>query len=86
MSFWGFPGTVSCIAGPTYICTGCVDPLAVFFSHDCIYIWGLYFVRRLRGSAPAAFWLLPADALWPLGVVVVVIFLHRLFRFVSANT
>ena len=56
------------------------------FLHDCIYIWGLYFVRRLRGSVPAAFWLLPEDALRPLGVVVVLIFLHRLHRSVSANT
>ena len=44
------------------------------FFYDCIYIWGFYFVRRLQGSVPGAFWLLPGDALQPLGVVVVFFF------------
>ena len=57
-----------------------------FVLYDYIYITGLFFMRRLRGSVPAAFWLLPGDALRPLGVVVVVIFFHRLQRSVSANT
>ena len=51
-----------------------------------VYVWGFYFVCRLRGSVPAACWLLPGDALRSLGVVVVVIFWHRLQRSVSANT
>ena len=44
------------------------------FLYECIYIWGFYFVRRLRGSVPTAFWLLPGDARRPLGVVVVIFF------------
>ena len=47
---------------------------------------GACILCRLRGSVPAAFWLLPGDALRPLGVAVVVIFLHRLQRSVSTNT
>ena len=72
VSFWLLPGTVPGISGAFCICAGCVDPLVAFFLYECIYIWGFYFVRRLRGSVPTAFWLLPGDARRPLGVVVVV--------------
>ena len=79
LSFWVVLGTVSCIAGASYIFAGCVDPLATFLLHDCIYMWGSYFVRWLPGSAPAAFWLFPGHALRALGVVVVVIFFTDCF-------
>ena len=59
LSFWLLPGTVPGSSGAFCICAGCVDPLAAFFLYDRIYIWGFYFVRRLRGSVPAACWLLP---------------------------
>ena len=72
--------------GPFVYAQGAWIRLRHFFLYECIYIWGFAFVRRLRGCVPAAFCLLPGDALRPLGVVVVVIFLHRLQRSVSANT
>ena len=38
-----------------------------FFCHVCIYIWGLYFVRRLRGSWPGVILASPRDCPWHLG-------------------
>ena len=36
----------------SFACAGCGHPRPAFFVYDCIYIWGLYFVCRLRGSVP----------------------------------
>ena len=54
-------------SGASFECAGCADPRAALFFHVCIYIWGLYFVRRLRGSWPGVILASPRDYPWHLG-------------------
>ena len=69
VSFWPLPGTVPGISGASFGCAGCADPRAALFCFGfvCIYIWGLYFVRRLRGSVSGVILASPRGCPWRLG-------------------